>query len=370
MDGRDQAQRRQVVIVTTSTRDPATTNQPIAVRRARASDRGAVLGFATRTFDGWDYIPEVWDEWITADEGVLLVATRPDEDRPIAVTRVVLLSGDEGWLEGIRVDPAVRGRGVATNLQIAELAWAHAHHLRVLRYMTDQGNEGSVRLGAHHGFAVIGDLRSHGRPRDDDGPGDRLGTLASLEAAGLLVPMDADEPTIEATWRIVELDATFRAGGRLYEDRPWAIQRLDRERFVAHVRAGEVLLDAAGPAVAIMPGIAALAEDDRPHFATVAGDGTGALRLAIAAEAAAGQGIVLRLTDPAPMFEDPAVVEAWAAAGLGARQRVYHLLERRLPAGETLPRPEPDGALHYRDTPTQVAVAPQIGSAQRMGGRW
>ncbi|MET1232718.1 MAG: GNAT family N-acetyltransferase [Candidatus Limnocylindrales bacterium] len=341
------------------------------MRRARASDREAVLSFATRTFDGWDYIPQVWDEWITADEGVLLVATRPDEDRPIAVTRVVLLSDDEGWLEGIRVDPVLRGRGVATNLQIAELAWAHAHHLRVVRYMTDQGNEGSVRLGAHHGFAVIGDLRSHGRSRDvDRGPGDRPSTLAALDAAGVLVRRDADEPTIEAAWRIVEMDATFQAGGRLYEDRPWAIQRLDRERFEAHVRAGEVLFDAAGPAVAIMPGNAALADDDRPHFATVAGDGIGALRLALAAEAAAGQGIVTRLTDPAPIFDDPAVVEAWAAAGLGARERVYHLLERQLPVGETLPRPEPDDALLFRETPTQVAIAPKIGSAQRIGAGW
>ncbi len=116
-----------------------------------------------------------------------------------------------------------------------------------------------------------------------------------------------------------------------------------------------------------MPGIAALAKDDRPHFATVAGDGLGALRLAIAAEAAAGQAIVTRLTDPAPMFDDPAVVAAWAAAGLRARKRVQHLLERRLLAGETLPQPEPHGALVFRETPARVAVAPQVRSAPRIG---
>ena len=350
----------------------ATTKLPIAVRRARATDRDAVLAFSSTTWDGWDYIPEVWDDWLTARDGVLLVATGQDDDRPVAVTRLALLSDDEGWLEGIRVDPDARGRGVATNLQIAELAWAHAHELRVLRYMTGQGNQGSIKLGAHHGFAVIGNRRFHGRSgADGDGPGDiacdRPAALEALRGSGVLMAADSDEPTIAAAWRIVDTDATFLAGGRLYEDRPWAVQRLDRGRFAAHVRAGEVLHDALGPAIAILPRIAALAEDDRPHFAVVAGDGHGVLRLALAAEAAAGQPIVIRLSDPAPMFNDPTVVDAWAAAGYGAREWTQHLLERRLPPDERLPPPEPDGALVYREAPTRVAEAPAIGSAARLG---
>ena len=110
-------------------KDPSKTNLPIAVRRAQPADKEAVLSFATQTWDGWDYIPEVWDDWLVATDGVLLVATSQADDRPIALTRLAVLSDEEGWLEGIRVDPAVRGRGVATNLQIAELAWAHAHDL-------------------------------------------------------------------------------------------------------------------------------------------------------------------------------------------------------------------------------------------------
>jgi GNAT superfamily N-acetyltransferase len=345
-------------------RDPATTNQPIAVRRARASDTDAVLAFASRTWDGWDYIPEVLDQWLSADDGVLLVATGQDDDRPIAITRLAILSRDEGWLEGIRVDPAVRGRGVATNLQIAELAWARAHELRVLRYMTGEGNVGSIKLGAHHGFLPIGDRRYHGRTDGDShSAGDRPAALDALRGSGLLLATDTDRAAIEAIWDIVASDATFRAGRGLYEERPWAIQRLDRVRFGAHVRAGEVLYDVAGPAVAIMPRIADLAKDDRPHFAVVAGDGHGVLRLALAAEAAAGRSVAIRLTDPAPMFDDPAVVRAWDAAGLEAREWVQHVLERELLPGEPLPSPEPPGALIFRDAPTRVAVAPSIGVA-------
>ncbi len=170
-------------------------------------------------------------------------------------------------------------------------------------------------------------------------------------------------------WSTVDGDATFQAGGRLYEIRPWALQRLDRERFAAHVRAGEVLLDPGGPAVAIMPHIEALAEDDHPHLALLAGDGLGALRLMLAAEAAAGRPVGVRLIDPAPMFEDAATVKAWMDAGLKARDWAIHVLERQLTPGEALPPSEPDGALVLRDAPGKVAVPPRIGHTSRIGVR-
>ena len=355
--------------MTVSAETEATTARlPIAVRRARADDKSAVLAFASRTWDGWDYIPEVFDDWLTAADGVLLVATRQADDRPVAVTRLAVLRGDEGWLEGIRVDPAVRGRGVATNLQIAELAWAHAHDLRVLRYLTGIGNEGSIKLGAHHGFRLIGDRRFHGRPEAEDRPGDRPAALRALQSAGALLDTDADAARITAAWQIVERDATFRAGDRLYEDRPWTLQRLDRVRFEAHVRAGEVLQEAGGGAIAIMPGIAALAKDDRPHLAVLAGDGRDALRLALTAESAAGQAIAVRMPDPAPMFADAVVVEAWNEAGLGARAWANHVLERRLPSGESLPPAEPEGGLVLRDTPASIARPRIVGAPLRLSG--
>jgi hypothetical protein len=96
------------------------------VRRARPSDEAAVLSFATNTWDGWDYIPHAWPVWLAARDGVVLVACRPEDDVPVAITRVAMVSPTEGWWEGIRVDPAVRGMEVAADLQVAELHWSTA----------------------------------------------------------------------------------------------------------------------------------------------------------------------------------------------------------------------------------------------------
>jgi GNAT superfamily N-acetyltransferase len=137
---------------------------PFAVRRARANDREAIVEFASRTFDGWDYLPHAFDAWLNARDGVLLVATagRPadgskasaangdalEHGQVIAVARVALMSPAEAWLEGIRVDPRVRGLSVATNLQAAELQWAAAQRVRVaVSYKHIRAHETSAHLG-------------------------------------------------------------------------------------------------------------------------------------------------------------------------------------------------------------------------------
>ena len=356
----------------------ATSILPIAVRRARPDDREAVLAFASTTWDGWDYIPDAWPHWIDAPDAVLLVATRQDDDTPIALTRLAMLAPDEGWLEGIRVDPSVRGRGVATNLQVAELAWARAHDLRVVRYATGHGNEASLKLGALGGFERLRDRRTYGRKELEEATeaeatasdpvveADRRGgLLAALATDGYALDANAPGVEIEAAWRIVDTDPTFAAGDRLYELRAWALQELTAERFGAHARAGEVLVSPDRRTVAILPRLGRrFAEDRRPHLAVLVGEGHAALELLLAAERRApGQPVTVRLPDPAPaLLADTAVGAAWIAAGITSHRGTLALMGRSLPAGEPLPEATPIGALELRDPPRRVAHAPEVGA--------
>ena len=101
---------------------------PIRVRIARPDDQDAVLAFATSTWDGWDYIPEVWDAWVVPSSGVVLVATvetplhggRAARRRrtplavgqPVAMTRLVMLSETRpGWRASAWTPGARHGRG-------------------------------------------------------------------------------------------------------------------------------------------------------------------------------------------------------------------------------------------------------------------
>jgi GNAT superfamily N-acetyltransferase len=357
---------------------------PIAVRRARLDDRDAVLVFASETFAGEDYIAEVWDDWLGAEDGVCLIAVahagaggpepidsdgRPIEaDRPIAFSRVALLSPAEAWLEGIRVDPAVRGRSVATALQVAELAWAGAQGASIVRYVTGDDNEASHRLGARHGFRRLADRRTWGGARRRDtfqaDPVARASATERLAEARLALPADMDEGRISRWWRAVDADPLFQGGDRLYEWRPWTFQELTLERLVAHVRAGRVVARGEAPggadgsetagsgwAVGVLgPRVYA---DDEPHLGLLAGEASEALDLAAAVREALEQPVRVRLPDPGfEGFERKA-----RALRFTPHRHTVHVLGRDL---DDLPAAEP-GQLIYLDEPSPTARPSHLG---------
>lgn len=367
---------------------------PLVVRRARAADRDAVLGFASRTWDGWDYIPNAWPAWLDADDGVLLVAcpgntggstpraadgTPLAVDQPIAVARVALLSPTEAWLEGIRVDPRVRGLGVATDFQAAELRWAAAFGATVVRYATSQRNEASHRLGARHGLTLLRAFRnwhSHEAdpPWDDDNdPEDEVASGFDANARG-----DADalrgrvldalggDGLVAAPgdgagwWQRLAGDPTFGAGERLTEHRGWTFQRLTRELFDRHVAAGEVLVAEAdgGWALAIMHRRALPSEDVDLNLAVLAGDGRPALALLDRLRRAAGRRIRFWLPDPDPPLLS-GLDQDFAAAHFHGRPWTLHVLERPLDAAHPPPEPADPALLVLADEPG--AARPAVG---------
>jgi hypothetical protein len=328
-----------------------------------------VLAFASATWDGWDYIPEAWDAWLAATDGLLLVAetTAPDVDaegrpvaagRIVALARVTLLAAGEAWIEGIRVDRAVRGRDVATNLQVAELAWAVAHEAEVVRYATGAENEGSHRLGARHGFRRLPDRRAYG-VNEPDAP-DRPPEPSAVH----LLPPESAARDIERYWSLIVESPTFTAGEGLYEWRRWAFQALTRERFAAHVRRGEVHLARDHGALAIVPRPLVWPHDGHSHggadVALLAGDAQAALSLLNDLARATGARSRIRLPDPLPGFFDDRSREAWSAAGFAPHQGVLHLLGRDLQPDQPLPEAVPAEALTLLESPRRIARAPGL----------
>ncbi|TAM64969.1 MAG: GNAT family N-acetyltransferase [Chloroflexota bacterium] len=359
------------------------------MRRARAEDKAAILAFATRTWDGWDYIPEAWDAWLAAADGTMLVVVAGEPvatpegtiaaGQPIALSRLALLAKDHAWLEGIRVDPRVRGRGVATALQVAELAWVRAQGASWVRYATGEENEGSHRLGARHGIRVLCAWRWYARRRDEEAASE-AGTASVAEGASdappdpsgptavdrhLLAP-DTPGAAVDRLWRLIDTDPTFALGQRLYECRSWAFQPLTSERFAAHVRAAEVHVSADRGAVVITPHRAGWNEDHRPHVALVAGDGEAALALLVARRDAFGGRLNLRLPWPDPPLLRDGIGELWAAAGFGSwGTHSLHVLGRALDGAEG---EDSEGVQAVAEQLTFLEPPRRIATPQAIGG--
>lgn len=116
----------------------------IDVRPARPEDREEVLEFCTNTWEWGDYIEYVWDEWLHDPQGSLFVAT--SDGRPVGVAHMRMLNTTEAWFEGLRVDPALRQRGIASALYEAQLKEAIRRGATTARLITESTNAGAIRL--------------------------------------------------------------------------------------------------------------------------------------------------------------------------------------------------------------------------------
>ncbi len=131
-------------------------SEQLEVRPARAEDREAVLAFCAHTWSDGDYIEDVWDDWLGDAHGVLLVAV--SMERPIGLIHVKLCSEDEAWLEGIRVDPAMRRRGVGRVLVSRAMVMARERGAKVVRLFTASDNTASHGLIAGFGFRRVAEV--------------------------------------------------------------------------------------------------------------------------------------------------------------------------------------------------------------------
>lgn len=196
----------------------------VTVRPARPEDRGAVLGFSVDTFEWGDYIAEGWDKWLTDPNGQLLVGELGG--LPVAVEHVAFPTANESWLQGLRVDPAVRRRGIGRAMLEAALVVARERGANVARLFTAATNEPVHRMMAAHDFHLVAKfafLTARASPE--------LGTTPEAAVQG-----DLDD-----LWRIVQESESFRLTEGTY-CLGWVCLGLTRARLAEHVSAGEALV--------------------------------------------------------------------------------------------------------------------------------
>jgi len=126
----------------------------LIIRPARPDDRPAVEQICAHTWEWGDYIPQVWDEWLSDERAVLQVGVM--DGQVVAVNRVVFQSPDEVWLEGMRVDPERRRQGIGWQFMEHDLAYAREHRAKVVRLATGHSNTAVHTMVARVGMVRIG----------------------------------------------------------------------------------------------------------------------------------------------------------------------------------------------------------------------
>src|SRR5512139_3301966 len=118
----------------------------LTFRPVRAEDKKRIIAF---TFNTWgdnedDYIKDVFDEWVADPRGEFTAAVI--DDQVIGIAKLTDMGDDEWWMEGLRIDPAYRRQGIASEFNRYHVALARRLGGKVVRYMTGGGNVGSQTI--------------------------------------------------------------------------------------------------------------------------------------------------------------------------------------------------------------------------------
>ena len=111
---------------------------------------------------GEDRIPDVFDSWVTHRTGPFFVAE--SGGRVVGMGKITVVSATEAWLEGGRVAPRWRRKGIATALIAHRIAYARDRGFRVLRFSTASDNTPIHRAAKHFGFRRVKALSRQAAP--------------------------------------------------------------------------------------------------------------------------------------------------------------------------------------------------------------
>jgi GNAT superfamily N-acetyltransferase len=129
----------------------------IEYRKLTHEDYDDVSDICKDIWDGTDYLPELFHEWVD-DKGLFLGAYDTDSNKVIGTDKYSLLSDGTGWLEGLRVHKDYRGRGIGKDLALrlfmVALEDLGSKKIDKIAFSTHISSVESISLMKHLGFKL------------------------------------------------------------------------------------------------------------------------------------------------------------------------------------------------------------------------
>ncbi len=181
-----------------------------------------MLAFCQNTFAWGDYVPDVWDKWLTDKKGQLLVGAI--DGQPVGLVHVAFIDAGVAWMEGMRVHPDFRRQGIASAMDAAARAFARARGARWARLATSVKNIPAQATLAKEGYTRVA------RYNEWEAAPARL----DFSATRVATPNDAE--------RVLQLwhASSAHAASALLPDRDWHWCELTHARLLAQMDAGQV----------------------------------------------------------------------------------------------------------------------------------
>ena len=127
----------------------------LVIRPVRPADRERVIELCRDIWDGHDYVPRVFDDWVS-DSGSAFQAIELD-GTVVGLQRMRPYATGLLWYEGLRVASSHRREGLARHMLQSAIAEAREQNFREVRLAT--GNPAAAKLFEEVGFVRLQDDR-------------------------------------------------------------------------------------------------------------------------------------------------------------------------------------------------------------------
>lgn len=134
----------------------------VVCRPALWKDTDEVLELSSHIWEGDDYLPRVWEEWLNDPAGMLGIAEMGG--RVVGTFKLTKFSQEEWYLEGLRVHPDYQERGIASHIHDYVLETWRRMGKGVLRLTTGSYNVKVHKMCERTGFKRIAEFIPYRAP--------------------------------------------------------------------------------------------------------------------------------------------------------------------------------------------------------------
>lgn len=132
----------------------------IIAKRITFEDKAQVMAIAEKTWEGHDYLPRVFDEWLVDKSGAFMALEK--DSKIAALAKITLHAPGEVWLEGLRVAPDERGKGYADLMTKYLLWYIQRYNPQNIAFATGNDNHASRHVGEKYGFVLLTEYLAYG----------------------------------------------------------------------------------------------------------------------------------------------------------------------------------------------------------------
>lgn len=173
----------------------------VVCRPALQKDTEEVLEICSHIWDGGDYIPMVWEDWLADPDGLLGVAEI--RGHVVGIFKLTKFDEQEWWMEGLRVHPDAQGRGIAAHIHDYVLETWRRMGKGMIRLATGSYNVKVHQMCARSGFKRIAEFIPF-RVTALEGEVDSFRPLVMEEASKAFNFVSGSE-TLPLSYRLIDL---------------------------------------------------------------------------------------------------------------------------------------------------------------------